>query len=621
MPNSRSRRLAYYGLPMLFCLAVHWLALKMWFFTDDFAWLGLRLEINTPADIVHVLFSPQAQGTVRTLSERLFFLVFSIIFGIESPPFRVWVFLTQFANIYLLIRIARRLTGSAAAGFLASLLWTANAGLARAIGQSAVYNEIAFAFVILLAFHLFLRYIDTGQLKYWIWQWVVFLLGFGILELNVIYPALAAGYALCCARSYLRRTLPLFIPSILFTAVHFILVPPPTDGYYKLHFDSGIFSTFLHYWTYALGALRDGKFDWRPLWLGWTTVVLITVTLIVFLFRKLRARNWLALFLLGWFVVALLPILPLTTHFTEYYLTVPAIGLSILAAWALTSSTRTTATVVAATLTCLYFALAIGDSRMTERYFYDRSRRMKYLIKGLESQQRIQPHPTILLSGIDNDLFWTGFCDDPFRLIGISRVYLVPGSEKRIEVHPEWGCNSDRFNLSPDDAVPLLRKHEAAVFELDKKLVRDVTQSYLAAASLEFAARHPEFVDLADPTYVSHLGPTWYPAEEDFRWMPKTGTVKIGGPQEAGRVLDVNGYCPAILVAQGPVTILFRADDVEIGTATLKQPDQRFNLQFPLPPELVGRPMVQIEIEVSRTTQAPGDSRDLGMVFTTFTIK
>ena len=31
MHSSRGLRLAYYGLPMLFCVAVHWLGLKMWF--------------------------------------------------------------------------------------------------------------------------------------------------------------------------------------------------------------------------------------------------------------------------------------------------------------------------------------------------------------------------------------------------------------------------------------------------------------------------------------------------------------------------------------------------------------------------------------------------------------
>ena len=272
--SRRSRQIPYYGLPMLFCVAVHWLGLKMWFFTDDFAWLGLRQELHTPRDLIHVLFSPQAEGTVRTLSERLFFLVFSSMFGLESPPFRIWVFLTQFLNIALLMQIARRLTGSATAGFLAALLWTANSGIALAISWSSAYNEIAVAFFILLAFRLFLAYIDTGQRKYWIWQWVVFLLGFGALELNVVYPAIAAATRFAApARIYEKHCTSLFHP---FCSPLFTWHSSPSRPTYtiRMYFDTGLFTTFWKYWAFAIGAVRDSQADWRPLWLGLAITIL-----------------------------------------------------------------------------------------------------------------------------------------------------------------------------------------------------------------------------------------------------------------------------------------------------------------------------------------------------------
>ena len=323
---------------MLVCVLVHWLDLKTWFYLDDFAWLGLPLELHTPRDLIHILFHPEAQGTVRTLSERLFFLVFSSIFGMEALPYRIWAFLTQFANIVLLIQITRRLTGSRAAGFLAGMLWTANAGLALALGWSAAYNEIACAFFVLLAFRLFLLYIDTGNRNYWIWQWVVFLLGFGALELNVVYPALAAGYALCCARTHFRKALLLFIPSILFTLAHFIFVPSPKDPYYTMYFGFSPFRMLWSYWAWTVGALRSDPVDWRPMWLEFSAVTAITLALALFAWRMFRRGNWLPAFLLGWFLVFILPLLPLKNHFTEYYVTVPAIGLAVLGAWAIAES-------------------------------------------------------------------------------------------------------------------------------------------------------------------------------------------------------------------------------------------------------------------------------------------
>lgn len=621
MNPSRARQIAYYGLPMLFCLAVHWLGLKTWFYKDDFAWLGLPLSVHSPTELMQALFSPQAQGTVRTLSERAFFLVFTSIFGIESPPFRIWAFLTQFANIALLIQIARRLTGSDLAGFIAPFLWSANAALALAISWSAAYNEIAFAFFILLAFRLWLAYIDTGQRKYWIWQWVVFLLGFGALELNVVYPALASGYALCRAPKYFRKSLLLFVPSILYTVVHFAFIPMPTDDYYKMHFDSGVFSTAWHYWIYAVGAARQDVSDWRPVWLGVAIAVLLTAALGVFLYGKLRDRDWLPVFLVGWFFAVLAPLIPLKNHFTEYYLTVPVLGLAILGAWAIASSTRPVTLAIAATLTCLYLVVSISDNRVSEKYYYDRARRMKYLFKGLEAQQKIHATDMAIMSGIDSDLFWTGFCDDAFRLIGIWHVYLAPGSAKAIEPHPEWGCDTSKFFVDLNEAVPLLRTGRGAVYALEGRRVHNVTQSFLSTPLAQDAERHSDFVDVGDPMFQNRLGPSWYPAESGYRWMPKTATVKMHGPATTAAKLEADGYCPAAVLAQGPQNVTIRADGVLLGTAAVTKPDQLFKLQFALPAELVGRPMIEIQVEVSHTIQPGGETRPLGLVFTTFRIK
>jgi hypothetical protein len=618
---ARLRQILYYGFPMLFCVAVHWLGMKIWFYGDDFAWLGLRQQLQTPRDLIHILFSPQAEGTVRTLSERLFFLVFSSIFGLESPPFRIWVFLTQFVNIALLMQIARRLTGSSTAAFLAALLWTANAGIAIAISWSSAYNEIAEAFFILLAFRLFLAYVDTGQRKFWIWQWVVFLLGFGALELNVVYPAIAAGYALCCARQYLRKTPYLFIPSILFTLVHLFLIPASTDEHYKMHFDGSLLTTFWKYWAFAVGAVRDSQADWRPVWLGIGFTALATVALGIFVFRKVRNGEWTAVFLAAWFVIVLLPLLPFKNHFTEYYVTVPSIGLAILAAWAMASSRPTLTLGTAALLAAGYLTLAITDNRMAETYHYNNARRLKYLMTGLESQQKMHAREVVLLSGIDSDLFWSGFCDNPFRLLGIYHAYLVPASVKAVQPHPEWGCDTSRFSVNIDDAVPVLRNGHAGVFELDGRHVRDITQQYLKTVAAEYAERHPDFIEVSDPMFQNRLGPTWYPAEPGYRWMPKTATVKIHGPTKSGQILEAGGYCPAAVVAQGPLEVSFRADGIPLGTSTLTQPNQLFTLKFPWPPQLLGRSMVEVEIEVNHTLEPAGETRPLGLVFTTFTIK
>ena len=601
---------------MLFCLAIHWLDLKAWFYGDDFAWLGLRLELHTPRDLVPILFRPEAQGTVRTLSERLFFLVFYSIFGLHSPPFRIWVFLTQFANIALLVRIARRLTGSDTAGLIAPMLWSANAGLAVALGWSSAYNEIAFALVVLLAFYLFLRYIETGEEKYWIAQWVVYLLGFGVLELNVMYPALAAGYALCCAREYLRKTLFLFIPSVLFTAAHFIFVPVATDPYYTMYPGSapGMLWT---YWCFTIGAVRSAPLDWRPLWLGSCCAILVSLGLAFFCWRNLRRKRMLPIFLLVWFGLAILPVLPLKNHFTEYYVMVPTIGLALLGALAIVEA-RGIATIAAIALTALYLTVSIADIHAAEKFNYARSRRVKYLVTSLDSLPKPERSKKLLLAGIDNDLFWSAFYPDPFRLIGVTQIYVVPRSEKNIDPHPEFGDIS-RFSMSSREAVVELKSHRAAVLQLEGRNLRDVTNLYLPELEQASGGKSFDRVDAADPQDASRLGPTWYPREAGFRWMPKTATVTIARPATLGQVLKIKGYCPAAVLAIGLVEVSFRADGILIGTASLQRPET-FELQFPLPAALIGKSMMEIEIQVSRTTQVASDPRAFGLTFGTFTV-
>jgi hypothetical protein len=223
------------------------------------------------------------------------------------------------------------------------------------------------------------------------------------------------------------------------------------------------------------------------------------------------------------------------------------------------------------------------------------------------------------LAGIDNDLFWSGLYGDPFRLIGLSQIYIVPGSEKNIDPHPEWGGIS-RFVMSPQEAVLDVKSHQAIVLQPEGRHLRNVTSIYLPKLEQALNGKSFDRVDVANPNDAGRLGPTWYPSESGFRWMPKTASVKIARPAQSGQVLKIKGYCPAAVVATGPLEVFFRADGILIGSAALKQPDQ-FQWQFALPSQLIGQSTMEIEIEVSRTTQVPGDPRIFGLTFGTFTVE
>ncbi len=154
------------------------------------------------------MFAPMAQGTIRPLSERAFFMAGFSLFGLDALPFKIVIFATQFANLALVASIGARLTGLRWAGFFAAVFWVLNGAGIEPLGWSCVYNQVLCGFFLLLAFHFLLRYDGDGRAPLLLFQWVAFLLGFGALELNVVYPAIAAAYTCCCAGKDKRASLP-----------------------------------------------------------------------------------------------------------------------------------------------------------------------------------------------------------------------------------------------------------------------------------------------------------------------------------------------------------------------------------------------------------------------------
>src|SRR5262249_18228102 len=184
----------------------------------------------------------------------------------------------------------------------------------------SVYNQALCGLFLLLAFYFLLRYIETGKGRFNRAQWIVFLLGFGALEINVVYPALAAAYTWLCARSYFRGPLPLFIPSILFTVIHRPAGPAAAAPSYAMRFDGSILHTFWQYLVWARGVNHFSGPHAPPEWMWTIGVALILSGLAAFAVLKLRQGNQAPIFFAAWFVIVLAPVLPLREHLTEYYL-------------------------------------------------------------------------------------------------------------------------------------------------------------------------------------------------------------------------------------------------------------------------------------------------------------
>jgi hypothetical protein len=262
-------------------------------------------------------------------------------------------------------------------------------------------------------------------------EWTFYLAGFGALELVVMYPFLAALYALCTDRRQLRGALWLFAPALAFSAAHFLWIPKPAAGPYALALDSRLPSTIASYlgWTFEPGsaALRSHAEQLRAPEL--LAGLILGLALAWFAIRRLLRREWMAAFFCGWFMLLLAPVLPLPDHLMPYYLTLPSIGLAWLAGWAIAGnwSNGGLSRVAVLALAAAYFVGNAAGIESQTRWFESRSQRMHKVVEGVAAEVAAHPGDAIALQGVDDELYQTGFEGHPFLLVGAERVLRVPG--------------------------------------------------------------------------------------------------------------------------------------------------------------------------------------------------
>jgi len=616
-PTTRLLRKAYWLIPFLFCLVLYWPGLWVWFTQDDFMWLGLVSRIHTGSSLWQVLFEPTQQGTLRPLSEHAFFLAFHELFGLDAFPYRLCAFLTQMANLALVAAVTWKLTRSEHAAFWAPVFWTANSALAMAMTWTSSYNQILCSFFLLAAFLAFLRSTETGSRRWEVLQWAAFLLGFGALETNLVYPVFPLLYAACRARRYLLRTLPLFLPSVAFIFLHLSIAPRAASGPYAMHFDLSIFRTLWRYWQWAFGAMPFPELVSSAALGQLTTagILLFTIALLGFAGWKLHQRDCLPGALLAWFLALLAPVLPLRDHFSDYYLMLPVMPLAMLGAWAFASAWRArrlwkTAAIL---LAALYLATSGYTTWCSVTWRYQRSREVRTMVLGVVRAHELHPDKTILLDGVTSDQFWGALRDWPFRSLGIREVYLTPDSDSRIKKHPELARVSE-FVMPRETTLSALENGTALVYTVGKRGLRNVTPVYRAKARALWATGLPRRVDVGNPLFAGQLGDGWQNLEAGYRWSKKRATLRLGGAVSADQKLYISGYSPETPLRKGVVTMTVTVAGTRLKPARIDKPGIHFEYAFPLPPAAVGAKAVEVQIEVSPTIVEPVGGRELGLV-------
>ncbi len=574
MPQIRNS--AWLVLPMLLLLVLYWPGLTTWFYQDDFGWLNLRHDVHSARDLAGALFAPKAHGNMRPLGENAYWLALSSVFGVEPLPFHICTFLTQAASLVLLGSIVRRLVAWTPSGICAQILWLVNPGLAPAMGWSSIYNQVLSAFFFLLAFYFLLRHIETGRRTHGVAHWTAFLLGLGALEINVVYPALAALYVLFRTRQYLKKILPMFAVSAAAVLAHFYFAPPAHAGVYAPRIDSAIATTLWTYWRWAAGPVPGAA------------AALLAACVAALIVWGLRRREYTALVGAAWFLFPLLPYLPLPDHKMDYYLAVPSIGIAMLGAYAVANARKfgVPGRIAAVLVILIYTATSLPASWTVTNWQRARGARMEDLVLGVEEIHQAAPGKIILLDGIDNDLFWSGVADLPFRAMSIPSVYLAPGGETRIQAAPDL---LSKYVLPQAIARRTLAAGRAVVYRVDGPLLRNAT----AHAGALWIEDEPRFVNIGDPVFADYLDAGWRQAAGGCRRMDRAGTLRIAAPRTSAESLYLGVFETRDFQFQ------VRVNGIEVPLALARRDYDLSEFRATLPPQAMQSRRMEVTIESS----------------------
>jgi hypothetical protein len=606
----------WWAIPVTLLVLVHGWGLTSWFMQDDFAWLGLRRTIRSAADLPRTFFLPMAQGTVRTISERLYFVGLFELFGMRAIPFRIVAFAVASGAIFFIGKLTFRLSGSRLAAILAGCFWVVNYGMPTPMAWSSALNQVLISLFLSMALYLFIRFCDTDKRKYLIGQWLVFLLGFGVLEVNVVYPAIASAYAWFCCRKRLFSALAMFPVAIAYAFIHRSHSAAMAPEIYKLYFDSELPKTFLTYGHWATRAARAdlGALFPEPLLVGLS--ITVRLALLAFLAVQLRKRNYAALLGPLWFLAAIGPMIPIKLHISDYYLVTPSVGLAIWAGWAVASGLKSGTWKVPTLLcTALFAVLAVYSQFAATRFQAQQSHRVKFMVRSVAHALNLHPKKTILLDGVDASMFYRGILDHPFYALGITRVYLTQESYQKVLASPEGVLQSDVVGYHQAAATTYqgLADHTIEVYDVTSVPIRNVTRSYSRKWLSKPKPGAPEILFVGQKLAEPYLGSGWLNAEETHRWMQKVGVLKLAGPSSSAAKLRLTAIVPDFLVKDEPATLNIFINNELAGTAKLRKMTWELQESFAVPQSAVGKAEVEVRLELDRTSHAPGDTRDLGI--------
>ncbi len=610
------RRLAW--IPILIVIAVVFPALTSYYFNDDFAWMSLKGLHDQGEPLTSLIFRPAAHGTWRPLSERLTFFLAEKWFPSNPLPFHLLVLATHCLSLWLIYRLTLRLTGSRAAAFAAPLIWALNPSLAQTYAWSSSYMHFLCACLLLAQMTTWLNYLESGSRRWLAATWALFLVGFGVMESNLVFPALALALLVIEKRHFQRQNalkIAFFgAVSVLFVLLHMHFAPKQAAGLYSLSYNPLDMARVVA--RYTIWCVRPFDIDRlarlprlvNTLWAGLTLA-----SLAGFLVWRAWRRDFRPLAAAAMFLILLAPMTPLHEHVLPYYLSLPLFGFALAAAWAV--GTGLNASWPGKTLTALILAGGLLMFPVALRRSILEWRAMSWQTHDFlaELQQAHQQHSgkILILSGFTPDIYPHCLFHNCTGPTGIGGVFVAPDWAAESTSNPGWPFNPQHF-ADPESMRARLADGSAVLLDFSTGTPRDTSKQALEALSAG-TYLPPRRIEAATSNW---LKTGWNAPEGGFRWMTRTATARLSGPLAPSERLTISGFCPDAAGKPAHQSLKVTINGRGLALQRLDGCKGEFKLSFAVPDELRTLRGFEVRMEAEAAYSTAGDTRELALPIT-----
>jgi hypothetical protein len=314
-----------------------------YFFQDD--WFSFQIShIRTISQFLSFFIPRTDVIYYRPLGMQIPFFLMQNIFKLNSTPYHLIIFLTQFVNIILVYYLIKLLSKNVFSGLFASFLY------ATSTTHYILYYWFAtYAFLLAPAFFLssFICFLKSAKnINWYILSIIFFILGLFTNELIITFGGILLLYALLCDRTKIKRTIPFLIISALFVFLRFKFFMPPAHGAYGISLGKEIIQNLKFYifwstnWSEMITEQLSKMFVFQAEFVReFSQITNITVysffihwfvcILIIFGNFLIDKKNTVKLLSFGllWYFIGLLPVILFSNHRFAYYLPISLVGI------------------------------------------------------------------------------------------------------------------------------------------------------------------------------------------------------------------------------------------------------------------------------------------------------